>query len=214
MGWVEAKEHGCPAVYWPPTGQTTAAVVPTDHQTRDELMRLARKREEALGRLELLAIALGGMIGGGIFAILGVSVANIGNLTPLAIGLGGGVAFVAAYSYVQLAKLYQDEGATYSFFKRTFPHSHLAASAIGWIVTLGYVSTLALYAFTFGSYLTSAFRFEDPILATRISAGVVLAVFAVINLVSVRGMGRPRNPTGTSPGPSIPPCWWPRSYMF
>lgn len=153
-------------------------------------MKLARKREESLGRLELLAIALGGMIGGGIFAILGVSVANIGNLTPFAIALGGGMAFVAAYSYVQLAKLYEDEGATYSFFKRTFPHSHLAASAIGWIVTLGYVSTLALYAFTFGSYLTSAFHFEDPILASRISAGVVLTVFAVINLVSVRGMGR------------------------
>jgi amino acid transporter len=86
-------------------------------------MRLTRKREAALGRPELLAIALGGMIGGGIFSILGISVANIGNLTPIAIGVGGCLALVAAYSYVQLAKLYCDEGATYSFFKRTFPES-------------------------------------------------------------------------------------------
>ena len=152
-------------------------------------MAVTRTRKSALGRWELLAIALGGMVGGGIFSILGVSVANIGNLTPVAIALGGAMAFVAAYSYVQLAKLYHDEGATYSFFQRSFPDSRLAASAVGWIVTFGYISTLALYAFTFGSYFTSLFDFASPELAAKVAAGAVLAVFAVVNLISVRGMG-------------------------
>jgi amino acid transporter len=153
-------------------------------------MQMTRQRMQALGRWELLAIALGGMVGGGIFSILGISVANVGNLTPVAIGIGGGLALAAAYSYVQLAKLYHDEGATYSFFKLTFPGSPRAASMIGWVVTFGYISTLALYAFTFGAYLTSALDVSHPALATKIAAVSVLALFALINLVSVRGMGK------------------------
>lgn len=41
-----------------------------------------RKRDKVLGVPELIAIALGGMIGGGIFTILGVSVSLIGVFTP------------------------------------------------------------------------------------------------------------------------------------
>ena len=130
------------------------------------------------------------MVGGGIFSILGVSVANIGNLTPFAIGIGGTLALAAAYSYVQLSKLYLDEGATYSFFKLTFPSSLKAASFIGWVVTFGYISTLALYAYTFGAYLTSAFDVQHPALVTKAMAAGVLVLFAIVNLVSVRGMGK------------------------
>lgn len=57
-----------------------------------------RKRHKVLGIPELLAIALGGMVGGGIFTILGISVAMIGVFTPLAIFLGGIIASLAAYS--------------------------------------------------------------------------------------------------------------------
>ncbi|MFT5694116.1 MAG: amino acid transporter [Myxococcota bacterium] len=153
-------------------------------------MNISRTRKKALGRWELLAIALGGMVGGGIFSILGVSVANIGNLTPVAIMIGGILALASAYSYVQLAKLYQDEGATYSFFKLTFPNSPMAASMIGWVVIFGYISTLALYAFTFGAYTSSAFDTQYSALATKAAATAVLILFAVINLISVRGVGK------------------------
>ena len=89
------------------------------------------KRNKSLGLPELVAIALGGMVGGGIFTVLGVSVSLIGNFTPLAILIGGIIAILAAYSYAQLGKYYLDEGATFSFFRRTYPKSHFAASIIG-----------------------------------------------------------------------------------
>jgi hypothetical protein len=38
------------------------------------LKKLTRKRKKELELLELIAIALDGMVGGGIFAILGISV--------------------------------------------------------------------------------------------------------------------------------------------
>jgi amino acid transporter len=150
---------------------------------------LSRKRKKDLRLGELIAIALGGMVGGGIFSILGISVEQIGNATPIAIALGGILAFFAAYSYVKLAILYKDEGATYSFFKKTFPQSHFAASIIGWLIVFGYISTLALYAFTFSSYFCSQFTVNIPYLRT-IVAGAIIAIFAIINIVSVKGMGR------------------------
>jgi amino acid transporter len=139
---------------------------------------------------ELLAIAIGGMVGGGIFTILGISVAMVGALAPFAIALGGVVAWFAAYSYVKLALYYKDEGATYSFFKRTYPSSPLAASFIGWYTIFGYISTLALYAYTFSSYALSGFEFAQNELLRKILAIGIIALFATVNLWSVKGMGK------------------------
>ena len=149
-----------------------------------------RKRNKPLGVIELIAIALGGMIGGGIFSVLGVSVALIGVYTPIAFMLGGALAFLAAYSYVKLAVYYKDEGATYSFFKKTFPNSEFAASLVGWWITFGYISTLALYAYTFSSYAISGFEVADSEYFRKIVAGLIIFVFALINIWSVKGMGK------------------------
>lgn len=154
------------------------------------LKKLSRKRKKELQLPELIAIALGGMVGGGVFAILGVSVENIGNATPVAFLIGGILAFFAAYSYVKLALYYKDEGATYSFFKKTFPNSPFSSSAIGWLVTFGYISTLALYAFTFSTYLGSILPFKDSYWTNKIIAGSIILLFAVINIISVKGMGK------------------------
>ena len=47
-----------------------------------------KKKAKELGLLELVAIALGGMVGGGIFSILGISVGLVGNATPIALLIG------------------------------------------------------------------------------------------------------------------------------
>jgi len=149
-----------------------------------------QKQNKTLGVYELIAIALGGMIGGGIFTILGVSVAMIGVFTPISILLGGVIATLAAYSYVKLGVYYQDEGATYSFYKRTFPKSPFAASLIGWWVIFGYISTLALYAYTFSAYAISNLDFAGNELIRKIVAGAIISTFTLINIWSVKGMGK------------------------
>ncbi len=146
--------------------------------------------EKNLGYKELVAIAIGGMVGGGIFTILGISVSIVGFLAPFAIALGGLIAFFAAYSYVKLGVYYKDEGATYAFFKRTYPESHMAASFIGWYTIFGYISTLALYAYTFSSYSISGFEFAQSEMVRKSVAILIIWLFALINLWSVKGMGK------------------------
>ncbi len=150
----------------------------------------ATQAKHSLGIFELIAIALGGMIGGGIFTILGISVSMVGVFTPLAILLGGLIALLATYSYVKLGVYYKDEGATYSFYKKTFPSSPFAASLIGWWVIFGYVSTLALYAYTFASYALSGFAIADNEWTRKLLAGAIIFVFALVNMWSVKGMGK------------------------
>ncbi len=149
-----------------------------------------RKRNKVLGVPELIAIALGGMVGGGIFTILGISVSMVGAFTPLAIMAGGVIASLAAYSYIKLGVYYKDEGAAYSFYKRTFPASSFAAPLIGWWIIFGYISTLALYAYTFASYAISSFAFADNEWVRKLVAGGVILVFTLINIWSVKGMGK------------------------
>jgi len=147
------------------------------------------QNKKNLGFIELLAIAIGGMVGGGIFTILGISVSMVGTLAPFAIALGGVIAWFAAYAYVKLGVYYKDEGATYAFFKRTYPSSHKAASFIGWYTIFGYISTLALYAYTFSSYAISGFEFAQSEIVRKLLATLIIIVFALINLWSVKGMG-------------------------
>lgn len=148
------------------------------------------KNKKSLGLLELVAIALGGMVGGGIFTILGISVSMIGVFTPIAIIIGGIIATFAAYAYIKLGVYYKDEGATYSFYKKTFPNSPFAASLIGWWVIFGYISTLALYAYTFSAYAISSFSFGDNDLIRKLVAGLIILVFTLVNIWSVKGMGK------------------------
>jgi len=149
-----------------------------------------RHREKNLGTPELIAIALGGMVGGGIFTVLGLSVGMIGVFTPLAFLIGGAVALLASYSYVKLGVYFKDEGASYAFFKKTFPGSHFAASLIGWYVIFGFISTLAIYAYTFSAYFLSSFELEASTWLRQGVAIAMLGAFALINIWSVKGMGR------------------------
>ncbi len=130
------------------------------------------------------------MIGGGIFTVLGISVSIIGVFTPLAFAIGGILALLAAYSYIKLGVYFKDEGATYSFFKKTFTSSPFSASLIGWWVIFGYISTLALYAYTFASYAISSFEFANNEFVRKAVAGAIILVFTLINILSVKGMGK------------------------
>lgn len=153
-------------------------------------MAQASSKRAPLRLIELLAIAIGGMIGGGIFTVLGIAVALVGPWAPVAIALGGAVAALAAYSYVKLGRYYMDEGATYALFRRSFPDKPRAGATVGWWTIFGYISTLALYAYTFASYALSGTEWADSIWVRKALAWAVIWGFALINIWSVKGMGR------------------------
>ncbi len=146
-------------------------------------------RKGPLGLLELVAIGVGGMIGGGIFSMLGLAVSITGHAAPFAFLIGAMVAFFAGYSYIRLALTFRNDGASYVYMARAFPHRPEVSTLVGWTVTIGYVGTLALYAFTFGAYGADMLgRSHDPLIRMALSMAVLL-FFLFVNLRGARTTG-------------------------
>jgi len=139
---------------------------------------------------ELIAIGVGGMIGGGIFSVLGLAVGISGNAAPLAFAVGSLIAISAGYSYIRLALTYRKDGASFTYLERAFPKKLFIAGIAGWVVVFGYVGTLALYAFTFGAYASHLFGVGGSHLARILISILILVIFMGINILGTKLMGR------------------------
>ncbi|QBZ83090.1 Inner membrane transport protein YbaT [Hydrogenovibrio crunogenus] len=64
------------------------------------------------------SMAVGGMIGGGIFSTLGVVVAIAGAWAWLSFLAAGLIALAAGYSYVKLATFYDEGGGAFTFLRK------------------------------------------------------------------------------------------------
>ena len=141
---------------------------------------------ELLGLREASAMAIGGMIGGGIFSVLGVTVDLAGHLAFAAFLLGGLIAGLTARAYAGLALRAGRAGGPFTYL-RDGGHSRPAAW-VAWLLIVGYVFALAVYAFTFGHYLANVLG--APVLMARLAGIGVLALFVAINLRGVATSGR------------------------
>ncbi len=70
--------------------------------------------------LNAISIGIGGMVGGGIFAVLGLAVNKATGATPIAFGIAGIIAMITAYTYSILAKSIKNKGGTSSYINEAF----------------------------------------------------------------------------------------------
>jgi amino acid transporter len=104
-----------------------------------------------IGLWGVIAIGIGGMVGGGIFAVLGLAVQLAHGGTPEAFALAGVVALLTTYSYAKLSVAYPSRGGTVTFLDSTFGAGMITGS-LNVLLWLSYVVMLSLYALAFGSY--------------------------------------------------------------
>ncbi len=148
------------------------------------------QQNEKLRLPELLAMGIGGMIGGGIFSVLGMAVGVAGHAAPLAFLVGSLVALAGGYSYVKLALGFHSDGASFTYLEKAFPKQPNIAGIAGWTVIVGYIGTLALYSFTFGAYGAHLLGSSNsPVARMVLSAGVLL-FFMLINLLGAKSSGK------------------------
>ncbi|WP_294946064.1 APC family permease [Sulfurivirga sp.] len=152
-------------------------------------MANGQQPREALGFKELVAMGVGGMIGGGIFSVLGLSMSEAGHAAPLAFLLGGMVALLTGLSYARLGLHYRSAGGSFTYIEKAFA-SHRLAALTGWLLLVGYVGTMALYSYTFGAYGSALLGGgqENPLMRHLLES-VVLLSFLGINLWGVKASG-------------------------
>ncbi len=113
-------------------------------------------KSTGLGFWELASIGVGGMVGGGIFAVLGLSVKLTGGGAPLAFATAGIVALFTSYSYARLSVHLPSQGGTVTFLDHAFGSGLLTGGA-NILLWMSYIVMLSLYAYAFGSYGASFF---------------------------------------------------------
>jgi amino acid transporter len=91
------------------------------------------------------------MVGGGIFAVLGLAVELAHGGTPVAFAIAGFVALLTSYSYAKLSVTYPSPGGTVEFLNQGLGTGLLTGS-VNVLLSLSYVIMLSLYAHAFGSY--------------------------------------------------------------
>lgn len=147
-----------------------------------------RKSEPGKGKklslLDAVGMAIGGMVGGGIFAVLGEAAIKAGNAAFLSFGLAGALALITGASYCRLTLYFDEPGGSFSYL------SHLVnskvAGTLSWFLILGYLFTVSLYAYTFGAYSGQLFGLED---FRGYLGGAIIVLLAVVNQAGVRATG-------------------------
>ena len=135
-----------------------------------------------IGLLGAISIGVGGMVGGGIFAVLGEAVSLAHSATTLAFLFAGIVALLTSYSYAKLSVSYQSKGGTVTFVDKAFGHNLLSGS-INLMLWLSYLVTISLYAVAFASYGETFFA-KKSLFIHHILISTAIILPALINLVS------------------------------
>lgn len=145
--------------------------------------------DEKLTLREVIAMGVGGMVGGGIFSVLGLAIAQAGHAAPIAFALGGVIALLTGLSYARLGLVYQSSGGSFTFLEHAFSHQNIAAIG-GWLLLVGYVGTLSLYAYTFGVYGSAMLGDDgtDPAMHHLLETLILLS-FLGINLYGIKASG-------------------------
>lgn len=145
--------------------------------------------KDTLGYWEVVSIGIGGMIGGGIFAVLGLSVELAGGGAPVAFLIAGIIALVTSYSYARLSVSFPSQGGTVAFLDRAFGPG-LMTGAANILLWISYMVMLSLYSYAFGSYGASFFPPESQVFWKHVLITASVVGITGLNLLNAGLIGK------------------------
>ena len=148
----------------------------------------AREKHKSTSEINLkqsISIGIGGMVGGGIFAVLGLAVALAQGGTPIAFLFAGIIAAITAYSYSKLSLVFPDRGGTVKFINVGFGKT-IFSGAINNLLWVSYIIMLSLYASAFGSYAPNLYSLTNNLsLDFHIYLSGIIVIATIINYYSI-----------------------------
>jgi len=141
------------------------------------------EKSRTIGLFGAIAVGIGGMVGGGIFAVLGEAVSLAHGATAIAFFFAGIVALLTSYSYAKLSVTYQNRGGTVIFIDNAFGHN-LLSGTVNLMLWLSYLVTISLYAVAFASYAQTFFPDNITSLLRHFLISLAILLPVIINLIS------------------------------
>jgi amino acid transporter len=142
-----------------------------------------------IGMVAAVSIGIGGMVGAGIFAILGVVAHAAGNAMWLAFMVGGVVALLSTYSYAKLGATFPSAGGAVHFLVKGFGDGVLSGG-VNLFMWAGYIISLALYATAFGTYAGTFVATPPSPWLVKVLAVAAVVALTLLNAFGAKAMGR------------------------
>lgn len=133
-----------------------------------------------LGVVSAASIGIGGMVGAGIFAILGLAASRTQGAVPIAFIIGGVIALVTAHCYGKLSVAFPDRGGTVAYLDRAFGRTALTGT-LNVLLVLSYIVMVGFYASAFGRFGANFFNDSDVWRHGLIT--VIVFALAIVNIV-------------------------------
>lgn len=138
---------------------------------------MAKKNlKRTLGLWDILMFGIGGMIGAGIYAIIGEAAALGGNMLWLSFVIASIVALLTALSYAEFVSRFPDSGGSYEYIKQSLGNKSALIMSVFMLFT-GIVAAAAI-AISFASYLTRLWDFPSYIIVIGIVS--LMALFNIL----------------------------------
>ena len=128
------------------------------------------------------------MVGGGIFAVLGLAVQLAHGGTSVAFFAAGLVALVTSYSYAKLSIAYPSQGGTVEFLNQAYG-TGVITGALNILLWLSYVVMLSLYAYAFGSYGATFFSEASHLLWKHLLISGIIVLMTAVNVFGAKVVG-------------------------
>jgi len=139
--------------------------------------------KNSLGFMDAFSIGIGGIVGGGIFATIGLAIVESRGATYLSFLIGGVVALLTAYSYLRLSVTYPSRGGTVKFINQAFGEGVFTGS-LNVLLIMSYVVLLSVYAYAFATYTAATFFPKaDYEFWHRVLTCAIMIVLALVNFI-------------------------------
>lgn len=136
-----------------------------------------------------IAIGVGGMVGAGVFSVLGVAAESAKNALWLSFLIGCVITLFSTYSYAKLGVKYPSAGGAVEFLVQGYG-DNVSSGGVNIYMWVGYIIAIALYSMGFASYFATFFtKNPSTYFLKGISVSVVL-LFLLVNFLGARYVDR------------------------
>lgn len=179
---MASAEHHAAAAPDPPDRSPSAAPGPAGTGS-------AARPAGSISTASATAIGVGGMMGAGLYTLVGLASTTAGVWVPLSFVVGGFVCLFSVYSYARLGATFPSRGGAAQFLVQGFGDS-VVAGGLNVFQFLGWVIAMALYAAGFAGYAVDLLPGSPPGWLGKVIALSLLAVMVGVNLVGAKVVGR------------------------
>lgn len=135
--------------------------------------------KRSLGLFDILMFGIGGIVGAGIYAIIGEVAGLAGNMLWASFCIAAVVAWLTGLAYAEFVSQFPDAGGSFEYIKQGFNQKFALGMSV--IMLLTSIIAPAAIAISFSDYLSRLW--ETPNWITTIG---IIALMGFINMISVK----------------------------